>query len=243
MPLINGKYYEPGRLFRRDVELVVYDGKIHLSEYPVDGMCLVQTPTKRIDKVCKVDRETRDVVCNLKGYKGYLVVSYLTESSDMKTWGGTYSKPEYQFVEKRYEEICGQNKSVMGFDGETNSFVWRSENYKKDIPDKFSIVLWAGTVGIGLREDGSAKEIHRSEQEAWNDFLVKTSIEESTTEIVNDPAKKTVKRSKGTIPITISVTATLISLIGFMVSGAAFWQILLLIEVLVLEGVLGKFLI
>lgn len=215
MPLINEQYRGPGALTWKKIELVVYDGKIHLPEYPADGVCLVETQTKRIDKLCKVDQETRNVICNLKGYKGYLVVSYLTRKSDRETWGDKYSKSEYQFTEKRHEEICNQNKSVRVFDKSTNSFVWRPENYAKDVPEKFSVVLWAGTVGIGLKENGQTKELNRTKEEAWEDMILREEEKENPIKLVDPPKIPTVK-TDGCNVVVIVIVSEILSLIGVL---------------------------
>lgn len=215
----NGKYVRPENLMRKTLELVVYDGKIRLHEYPVDGMCLVETPTKSIHKMCKVDPHELEVVCNLDGYRGYLAVSYMREipEQEKEKWGCNYSESDYRYLSSIHNDT--------------------------DMGDSFSIVLWAGTVGIGMRESGETEEVTRTKEEAWADLFVNTSKKERCSEISEPQMIPTVKVDGGPNPVIASAIVVPISLIGFIASRAVFWQILLVIEAIALFGMLVKTLI
>lgn len=219
MPLINGKYVRPENLIWETLELVVYGGKIKLHEYPADGMCLVETPTKSIGGVCEVDPHKLEVVCNLNGYRGYLTVSYMREipEQEKRKWGCNCSESDYRCLSSI------QNDTDMG--------------------DSFSIVLWARTVGIGMRESSETEEVTRTKEEAWADLFVNTSKKERCSEILEPHMIPTVKVDGGPNPVIASAIVVPISLIGFIASRAVFWQILLVIEAIALFGMLMKTLI
>lgn len=122
-------------------------------------------------------------------------------------------------------------------------YVRNTESFIESGQEKFSIVLWAGTVGIGLKEDGSTKELHRPEEEMWNDFLVNTSKKEMSSEIPEPQMIPTVKVDGGPNPVIVSAIVVLISLIGFIATLGVFWTVLLVIETIVSIIILAKTLI
>ena len=70
-------------------------------------------------------------------------------------------------------------------------------------------------MGIGMKEDGSTKELTRSGQEAWDDFLIKPKSPEPTIEIVEPKMIPTVTQDGGPLPIVVPVISVL-SLIGVL---------------------------
>lgn len=113
------------------------------------------------------------------------------------------------------EERCNSNKSVMVFDKGANSFTWKPENYAEYDAEKFSIVLWAGTVGIGLKENGETEEVTRTKEEAWKDLILRGKKEVNPMELVEVPKMPTVEQNGGSTSVTVLVVMlSLLSLIG-----------------------------
>lgn len=191
MPLLNGKYVRPENLMWKTLALGVYDGKIHLPKYPADGICFVETPTKSIRRMCKVDPHELEVVCNLDGYRGYLVVSYMQEipEQEKEKWGCNYSESDYRYLSSIHNDT--------------------------DMGDSFSIVLWAGTVGIGMRESGETEEVTRTKEEAWADMILRKTEKENPMKLVNPPKIPTVETDGYNVAVVVIVSAIL-SLIGTM---------------------------
>lgn len=176
--------------------------KMWISGWPIDGTCLVESwdEAQTINQRCNVDYYTRIVDCDLKGYQGLLSISWVEHSTNKRIdcyfVNPNTGKEEYQ---------------TFSFPAEL--FPRGKTEPKKE--EKFCIKLWAGTVGIGMKEDGSTKELTRSEQEAWDDFLAKSENPEHPMKIVNPPMIPTVTQDGGSLPIVVSVISVL-SLIGVL---------------------------
>ena len=134
-------------------------------------------------------------------------------------------------------------ESVQMFDTVSGDLVAVAEKKPENKKDDFYIVLWAGTVGVGMKENGETKEVTRTKEEAWADLFVNTSKKERCSEISEPPMIPTVKVDGGPNPVIASAIVVPISLIGFIASRAVFWQILLVIEAIALFGMLVKTLI
>lgn len=176
--------------------------KMWISGWPIDGTCLVESwdEAQTINQRCNVDYYTRIVDCDLKGYQGLLSISWVEHSTNKRIdcyfVNPNTGKEEYQ---------------TFSFPAEL--FPRGKTEPKKE--EKFWIKLWAGTVGIGMKEDGSTKELTRSEQEALDDFLIKPKSPEPTMEIVEPKMIPTVTQDGGSLPIVVPVISVL-SLIGVL---------------------------
>lgn len=84
-----------------------------------------------------------------------------------------------------------------------------------DMGDSFSIVLWAGTVGIGMRESGETEEVTRTKEEAWADMILRKTEKENPMKLVNPPKIPTVETDGYNVAVVVIVSAIL-SLIGTM---------------------------
>lgn len=183
--------------------------KMWIPGWPIDGTCLVESwdEAQTINQRCKVDYYTRIVDCDLKGYQGLLIISWVEHSTN-KRIDCYYLNPNTG--EEEYQ--------TLSFPVEL--FPQSKKEPKKE--EKFGIKLWAGTVGIGMKEDGSTKELNRSEQEAWDDFLVKGDKKGIPMKMGHPKMIPTVTEDGGTISIiacTALVTCIIVALAKILLGG------------------------
>lgn len=136
-----------------------YGRKIWITGWPLDGTCLVESfdEPKTICQKCNVDFRTRIVSCDLRGYKGTLKISYV-ESSDNEKVGLYVLEPN---TGREIWQYFSVSKELV------------QKRPEKKVPEKLETTLWAGTVGLGLSKDGQIKELHRTKEQAWKDFIGK----------------------------------------------------------------------
>lgn len=139
-----------------------------------------------------------------------------------------YSPQEYKNLEKLWEErvqalyphsqgdwVVHKAESIQMFDTVSGDLVAVSEKEPENKKDDFYIVLWAGTVGVGMKENGETKEVTRTKEEAWADLILRDETEVNPMELVEVPQMPTVETDGGSMPITVSVVVVaVLSLIG-----------------------------
>lgn len=203
----------------------IYDPICYVGEQKIP--CMIALRTKAVKGLIATPGETYLVsyFVQVKDLTETHDIVPKAEATDLEIRGGigthVLNQPENEKSVRVFDSKngCWVNKaeSTQMFDTGSGDLVAVAEKEPENKKDDFSIVLWAGTVGLGMKESGKTEEVTRTQEEAWEDLILRYVEEANPMELVEVPKMPTVEQNAGSTSVTVLVvTLSLLSLIGIL---------------------------